>query len=301
MQVRNLVTLVFCQLISATGSIVMVTLGGIIGSQLGSSQALSTLPLSMIVIAMAATTIPATMLMRSIGRRKGFALASASAVVALGVAILALGEQSFLLFCVAAMLFGINMAFTHQYRYAAAESVATRYVPRAVSLVLVGSIGGALLGPELAVRGVDWVETIPYAGTMFALMALYALQAVLFLSMGVLGHDHAAEPEDTGRRTATIVRQPVFVVAVLGGVAGYCLMTLVMTATPLSMHVAQGFSLEETANVIRFHVLGMYIPSLFAGFIIERIGVSRLMFAGAVALIGTSVIGLQGHSYMHYR
>lgn len=278
----------------------MVTLGGIIGSQLTPSNALSTLPLSMMVVAVAATTIPATLLMRKVGRRKGFALASGSAVIALAVAVFALREQSFLLYCAAAMLFGINMAFTQQYRYAAAESVEARYVPRAVSLVLVGSIGGALLGPELAVRGADWIDGIPYAGTMLALMVLFAIQAALFLSMGVLGRDHTSEPADDGRSVGELVRQPVFMVAVLGGVAGYGLMTLVMTATPLSMHVEQGYSLEATANVIRFHVLGMYVPSLFTGFIIERIGVSRLMFIGAVALIGTSVVGLQGHSYLHY-
>ncbi len=82
MQVRNLSLLVVCQLISASGSIVMVTLGGIIGSNLSNNDALATLPLSMMVVAVAATTIPATMLMRRIGRRNGFALSSFSAVIA---------------------------------------------------------------------------------------------------------------------------------------------------------------------------------------------------------------------------
>ena len=68
MQVRNLIILVVCQLISATGSIVMVTLGGIIGSTLATNKAFSTLPLSMMVVAIAATTIPATMLMRRVVR-----------------------------------------------------------------------------------------------------------------------------------------------------------------------------------------------------------------------------------------
>ena len=62
MHARNLIILVACQLISATGSIVMVTLGGIIGSSLSTNKAFATLPLSMMVVAIAATTIPATML-----------------------------------------------------------------------------------------------------------------------------------------------------------------------------------------------------------------------------------------------
>ena len=68
----------------------MVTLGGIIGSTLSSNKALATLPISMMVVAVAATTIPATMLMRKIGRRKGFALSSVSAAIALLLAVFAL-------------------------------------------------------------------------------------------------------------------------------------------------------------------------------------------------------------------
>jgi len=150
MQVRNLSILVTCQLISATGSIVMVTLGGIIGSSLATNKAFATLPLSMMVVAIAATTIPATMLMRRIGRRKGFAVSSICAAVAVLISVLAIKQSSFLLFNASMMLFGINMAFTQQYRYAAAESVAPKYVPRAVSFVLLGSIGGAFVGPLLA-------------------------------------------------------------------------------------------------------------------------------------------------------
>ncbi|MFQ5609769.1 MAG: MFS transporter, partial [Woeseiaceae bacterium] len=97
-----------------------------------------------------------------------------------------------------------------------------------------------------------------------------------------------------------IAMQPVFIVAVLGGTVGYGLMTLVMTATPLSMHINDGFSLKETATVIKWHVLGMYVPSLVSGFLIERFGVSRLMFTGAVLLLVTSIVGLQGQSLLHY-
>ncbi len=300
MQVRNLLILVSCQLISATGSIVMVTLGGIIGSTLTANKALSTLPLSMMVVAVAATTVPATLLMQRVGRRMGFSMASVVAATAVLIAVVAIRQSSFVLFIVATMMFGVNMAFTQQYRYAAAESVEPKYVARAVSFVLIGSIGGAFVGPELATRGEDWVATIPFAGTMYALCALFLLQALLFQFLGAV-RDHAPHEQLHSRRTlGQMVRQPLFVVAVLGGTVGFGLMTLTMTATPLSMHINDGYTLEQTAAVIRAHVLGMYVPSLAAGFLIERIGVTRLMFAGALGLLATSVIGLQGHTYLHY-
>lgn len=216
------------------------------------------------------------------------------------VATLALARSSFSLFVIAAMLFGINMAFTQQYRYAAAESAPAHLVPRAVSFVLLGSIGGAFAGRELVTSGFAWLEQVPYGGTMLMLAALYVVQALLFLMLqGV--RSAAEQPEFQSSRTVRqIVLQPVYVVAVLGGTIGYGLMALVMTATPLSMHINDGYPLEATADVIRAHVLGMYVPSLVSGLLIERFGVSVVMFAGAALLLGTSVIGLQGQSIMHY-
>ena len=300
MQKGNLVVLVICQLISATGAIVMVTLGGIIGSTLTENLAFATLPISMTVVTVAAVTVPATMLMRRIGRSRGFAIASLSAAVALGAAIVALTYSSFSLYIVASMLFGINMAFTQQYRYAAAESVPANYIPRAVSFVLLGSIGGAFVGPELVKHGSGLVNGVPYAGTMIVIALMYVVQALLFLRLrGIKASGQDSVPGDS-RELKQIVFQPVFIVAVLGGTVGYGIMTLVMTATPLSMHVTGPFSLDQTADVIRAHVLAMYVPSLVSGFLIERFGVTRLMFVGAIVLLITSIVGLQGQSLMHY-
>ena len=297
---RNLIILIFCQLISATGSIVFVSLGGIIGMSLTSNPAWATLPISMFVIASAATTVPAAMLMRRIGRSGGFAMASVSAAVAVALAAWALSESSFALFLLATSMFGINMAFTQQYRYAAAESVVQKYVPRAISFVLVGAIGGAFVGKEIADRGANLIDDVPYAGSMVVLIALYGLQALLFLLLKPMSQDQEADSRESQRPLPEIVRQPVFLVAVLGGIAAYGLMTLVMTATPISMHVRDGFSLGQTTDVIRAHVLAMYVPSLVTGFLIERLGVVRIMLVGALSLIATSIVGLQGQSLMHY-
>ncbi len=300
MQARNLIVLVACQLISATGTISIVTLGGIIGSTLTDNRAFVTLPLSLMIVAGAVTAVPATILMRRIGRRYGFVLASCCAAIGMVVGALALRESSFILFCVATMMLGANTAFTLQYRYAAAESVAPKFVARAVSFVLLGPIGGAFLGKEIAVRGQDWIAGTPYAGTMVALSVLFAIQALLLMSLHEPKGHEEHESVRSDRPLGAIVRQPVFLAAVLGGVVAYGVMTLIMTATPLSMHINDGFSIEETGSVIRAHVLAMYMPSLAAGFLIERVGITRLMTVGAVCLLATSIVGLQGHSLMHY-
>ena len=300
MPLRNILILLFCQLISATGAIIMVTLGGIIGAGLAPNPSLATLPVSIMVVCVAATTIPATMLMRSIGRRKGFALASLCSVLSCLVAAYALSLVSFGWFIVAASLFGVNMAFTQQYRYAAVESVPNEFAARAISFVLLGAIGGAFVGPELVSLGQFAVGDVQYAGTLIALAGLYFLQFVLFPWLGPFRGEHAAERAEPMRPLPEIVRQPVFIIAVLGGTVAYGVMTFIMTATPLSMHINDGYSLDETASVIRSHVIAMYGPSLVSGYLIDRLGVNRMMATGAVGLIAACVIGLQGQSVMHY-
>ena len=278
----------------------MVTLGGIIGARLTQNPALATLPLSIMVIGVAVVAIPATVLMRKIGRRLGFAIASISAVVAVLLAAYALEVSSFSAFIGAAGLFGINMAFTQQYRYAAVESVETRFAPRAISFVLLGAIGGAFVGENLVRYGQFFFPTVQYAGTLTAVSALYFVQSLLFFALGPMRGEEADSHLRGQRPIGEIARQPVFIVAVLGGVTAYGVMTLIMTATPLSMHINDGYSLEETARVIRTHVLAMYVPSLFSGFLIERLGAVKMMSIGGLALIVASLIGMQGHNYIHY-
>ena len=178
--------------------------------------------------------------------------------------------------------------------------MAPQFVARAISFVLLGSIGGAFLGKELVTRGEAWVAGIPYAGIMAALGLLFILQILLLSMLEEPGAHHEHDVPHSDRPLGDIIRQPVFLAAVSGGVVAYGIMTLIMTATPLSMHLTDGYSIEETSSVIRAHVLAMYLPSLAAGFLIDRVGVTRLMIVGALGLLATSLIGLQGHTFMHY-
>lgn len=300
MPLRNIFLLAICQMISATGAITMVILGGIIGAKLISNPSFATLPVSIMVISVAVTTIPATIIMRRIGRRRGFAMSSLSAGVACLVAGYALYASSFAYFVLAAFLFGINMAFSQQYRYAAAESVPPTYSPRAISLVLLGAIGGAVVGRLLVEYGQFALPTVQYAGTLIWLAGLYVLQSTLILLLGPLrGEEHHAVPQQQ-RSLREIAKQRVFMVAVLGGTVAYGVMTFIMTATPLSMHINDGYSLDHTGQIIQSHVIAMYAPSLISGYLIERLGIGRMMFAGSIALVVACLIGLQGQSMMHY-
>ena len=102
---------------------------------------------------------------------------------------------------------------------------------------------------------------------------------------------------NTGWRA--IARQPVFLVAAIGGMLGYGIMALVMTATPLAMH-DHHYAFGDTAFVIEWHVLGMFAPSFFTGHLIRRFGVLQIMLAGGVLSAACVGINLTGSSLSHF-
>lgn len=297
MRSRNVLLLALCQAIGMCGPSIVVLLSGIIGEDLAPTPALATLPSSLGVLSMALTSIPGALLMRRIGRRKGFMLAAAIASAGAVLAMLAINQRSFPLLCLAVFLIGQNNAFVLQYRFAAAESVEPQHSGRAVSLVLLGGILAGFIGPAIGDKAQDLLPTL-YAGPFAVLAALYALAIViLFFLRDVL------PPKETetvaGRPLGAIVRQPNFQVALLAGVASYGLMNFIMTATPLHMH-GTGFSLTATALVIQSHIIAMYLPSLVTGFLVERLGTLRIMTAGALLMAGCTIAGLFSTEFAGY-
>ena len=133
MPFKNILILSFSQAVSTAGAITVVLLGGIIGNELAPSPSLVTLPIACMVIGVACTTIPASHLMKKVGRRNGFIFSAWIACLAsFGIAF-ALAHQSFWGMCLGIVFIGSHLAFVHQYRFAAAESVSVEWVSRAQS------------------------------------------------------------------------------------------------------------------------------------------------------------------------
>jgi MFS family permease len=275
----------------------VVLLGGIIGADLAPDPSLATLPASLGIVSMALVSIPASLLMRRIGRKRGFILGNLIAISGALLAAYSVTQQSFFLFCFSIILVGQNGAFILQYRFAAAESVEPSHAGRAISLVLIGGILAGYLGPEIAQRSQNLLP-IQYTGSFVALAVLYAV-AILILSIMQDIRAPKLNGEPKGRSLSVIARQPTFAVAVLAGVVSYGLMNFIMTATPIHMH-ATGFNLQDTAWVIQSHIVAMYLPSLITGFLVERFGTLRIMLAGTLLMLGTNFVAMLGVDLNNY-
>mgnify|MGYP001037350661 FL=1 len=297
---RNVYVLAIAQALSAAGMMTVFLLGGILGSQFAPLPQLATLPVSLTVVGLAATAIPAALLMERIGRRAAFVASASLAALAALVVAWAIVQESFVLLCGATLALGANLAFQQQHRFAAAESVTPGRVSTAVSIVMVGTLVAAAAGPQVALALKDLVPGHEYAGSFVGVAALLAAAALVLTrcSPGLPQSRHAVGGE--ARPLAEVVRQPMFLIAVTAAVVSYAVMSFIMTATPISMHVHDHHSDTDTAWVIQSHLLAMYGPSLFSGRLIERIGVRAGMAAGLALMFACVAIDSAGRDLMHY-
>jgi MFS family permease len=218
--------------------------------------------------------------MRRIGRRAGFIFGASIGLVGGLVAAEAVIRSDFLMFCVATLLMGSSMAFTQQYRFAAAESAPPHRLSQAVSYVLVGSFCAAIVNPQLALAARWLVPGTQYAGSFVAVALLYAA-TIAVLSRLHVPPPSVPRPKVPGDETYTPFATPQFKMAVFAGACAYAVMSFVMTAAPISMHNLDHHGVEATTWVVQSHVLSMYLPSLFTGHVIARFGERTVMMWGS--------------------
>jgi MFS family permease len=69
---RNVRLLSSCFALSTTGNVVLVSVSALVGYELADDKSLATLPAALMWIGTALATVPASFLMRRVGRRFGF-------------------------------------------------------------------------------------------------------------------------------------------------------------------------------------------------------------------------------------
>ena len=296
---KNLLILTLSQIFSFTAAPVTVFLSGIIGSQISPVKSLATLPMSISVVGIAIGAIIATKVMSLIGRKYGFIIASMGNMLTSILAAYSIMTQNFILFCFANFFLGIGMAFTHQYRFAAAESGEKNKAPKAISIILFGGIISAFLGPSLANYAKDIFSNSLYVGSYLALALLTFIPTILFLFFESKSNIKT-NVKYAGRNYLELISQPRFIQSITASAFGYAIMTFLMTATPISMHVMENMSLDKTSIVIQFHVAAMFLPSLLTGYLIKRFGHSNVIYAGVFLYSITLITSIFDQSFFNY-
>ncbi len=286
--------------INASVAPIVIALGGLTGAYLlADDKSLATLPVSGFNVGVALMAGPASLLMFRIGRQKGFMAGAMLGIVGVSIAGIAVLQHSFLWFCVGLALTGGANSFVQQYRFAASDFVDDALKAQAISRVLIGGIAAAIVGPQIVLHNKDLLYPIPFAGAFLSGAGLFCI-GLLIMTLLPNERSEKRTPVDVeGRTKQEFLRDPTFLTAVLCGTSSYALMAFVMTAAPLAM-VGCGFEVSDAAIGIQWHVLAMFVPSLFTGKLIRRFGKLPIIATGLATLMACSAVALSGISIEHF-
>lgn len=294
---KSIPLLALCQAIVQSASIHLTTTGALIGLQLSGSEKFSTWPAALSVVGVLIATIPASYLMGRFGRRAGFLLALLLGVTGVALAATAIFLHAFALFCGAALVMGLMLGFAGYFRFAAVELVPATDRARAISLVLAGGVLAAIAGPSLSGwgRGI-FPEKLFLGGYLLWLPLSLIAVALIFL----IPFKPAARREISLKHSLSHLfahaRFPSIMVLSSGA---YVVMATVMTATPLAMH-HHHLGFDATSDVIRGHMLGMFVPSFFTGQLIRRFGAGPIAISGGLIYVLTVAINFMGVGYWQF-
>jgi len=296
---RTILLLSLCFALTGTTSSLTVSASPLVGFQIADNQALATLPLSFHLIGTMLAGIPASFLMKIVGRRYGFMIGTGIGSFGAASAAGAIIYSNFYLFCLSIFCLGILSGFAQLYRFAAADVATHEFKTKAVSLVMVGGIIAGFIGPTVASNAKDLIPNAEFAGSYLFVIMFHVLIVLILLGTRLPRPDFTEKKGKT-RPLKEIFSQPKFLVAVLSAMAGYGVMAMVMTATPLAMTEGSGHQFSDAAFVIQWHVVGMFAPSFFTGSLIHRYGSVPIIFTGILLNVLCIAINLAGTDVLNY-
>lgn len=291
---RTVLLLAVAQALAMTSVSIMILTSALVGEILATNKHLATLPLALQFTMTMLATLPASLIMKRIGRRYGFMIGACIGVIGGTIMMLAIRDGSFQLFCVGNAVFGGFVGFNVYYRFAAAEAANETFRAKAISLVMAGGVVAAFCARPLAEYGQDLMAPFTFAGGFIFVIALSALIVVVLLPLKIAPPPAPVSTDQAARPLLAIISERQAIIAIVSAMLGYGIMSFVMTATPLAMHFC-GYNLATGIGfVIQWHVLGMFVPSFFTGHLIRRFGEMRVLSAGVVCYVLCIAIGLSG-------
>jgi len=296
---RTILLLSLCFALTGTTSSLTVSASPLVGFQIADNKALATLPLSFHLIGTMLAGIPASFLMKNVGRRYGFMIGTGIGAFGAASAAGAIIYSNFYLFCLSIFCLGILSGFAQLYRFAAADVATPEFKTKAVSLVMIGGIIAGFIGPTVASKAKDLIPNAEFAGSYLFVIMFHVLIVLILLGTRLPRPDFTEKKGKT-RPLKEIFSQPKFLVAVLSAMAGYGVMAMVMTATPLAMTEGSGHQFSDAAFVIQWHIVGMFAPSFFTGSLIHRYGSVPIIFTGILLNVLCITINLAGTDVFNY-
>lgn len=285
----------FCQSINLITAVISVTIAASVGTKISSDPLYATVPYGMQFLLLLMGTYPASLLMSKYGRKFGFYLGAAFLSFAGVTGYFAVIENSFVLLIAAHGLIGLFTACANFYRYAVTDGLDKTFQSPALSLVVAGGVIAGILGPTISSQLRDVPNFAPFSLCYAFLIILSVINCAIIYFLPDFSPKYEPKQIKTAIKT-TLGKRNFAYISICVAAFGYGLMNLLMIQSSLkmdNMHVA----FENAALAIQWHVVAMFFPSFFTGFLIARFGHILIAASGFILLAISFLINIYNASY----
>lgn len=295
---RTLKIVVLAQTLGGAGLAAGITVGALIAKEMLGSEGLAGLPAALFTLGSALSAYLVGRMSQRRGRRLGLSLGFiVGGLGAIGVIVATTLNNIWLLFLML-FIYGAGTSTNLQARYAGTDLADEKQRGKAVSIAMVSTTLGAVLGPNLVtpMGNIAMMIGIPKLAGPFILAAvayiLAGLTLFLFLrpdpflvAKQLVIQEMEQEKSDPHVQTESRQRynRKGVIIGALVLVLSHFVMVAIMTMTPVYMQ-GYGASLTAVGLVIGLHIAAMYLPSLGTGVLVDKIGRNHMVVASSITL-----------------
>ncbi len=285
----------FCQSINLMTAVISVVVAAAVGNLISSDPLYATVPYGMQFLLLLIGTYPASLIMNKYGRKFGFYIGAVFLLFAGILGYLSIIENSFLLLIISHGFIGLFTACANFYRYAVTDGLEKSLQSKALSLVVAGGVIAGILGPTISSQLQD-VSGFPQFSLCYAsliILSFINLVVVYFLpNISIKKYS----VKSNFQNKSFLENRSITYISICVSAVGYGLMNLLMIQSSLKMdHMHVVF--EDAAFAIQWHVVAMFFPSFFTGFLISRFGNFSIILSGFILFIISFIINVYDPSY----
>lgn len=300
---RTLTVVIFSQILGGAGLAAGISVGALLAQEMLGSDALAGLPTGLFTLGSALAAFLVGRSTQRFGRRTGLSFGFlAGGLGALGVVIAAMIDNAPLLFA-SLFVYGSGTSTNLQARYAGSDLAPAHRRGFGTSMAMVATTLGAVAGPNLIEPMGSLAASIgvpPLAGPfILAAVAYTAAGIVLFVMLrpdpyllarkiAAAATPTTADAAPTAPTTRSRVGTQVYVGATVM-VLTQITMVAIMTMTPVHMR-AHDHTMGAVGLVIGLHVGAMWLPSLFSGVLVDKLGRTPMAVAAGVILLAAGLL-----------
>ncbi|OCX61499.1 MFS transporter [Lysinibacillus sp. AR18-8] len=299
---RVLIVVSLSQIFGGAGLAAGITVGALLAQQMLGTDAYAGVPSALFTLGSAGAAFIVGKLSQRYGRRIGLSTGFiVGGLGAIGVVLATLMNSIVLLFA-SLLIYGAGTATNLQARYAGTDLANNKQRATAISTTMLMTTFGAVLGPNL----VEWMGKVALSIGIPALAGPFLLSALAFIMAGLVlftmlrpdpleiakaieAHKQKMNKENQTPSMPISSNKRGLAVGATVMVLTQIVMVAIMTMTPVHMK-HHGHGLAEVGIVIGFHVGAMYLPSLFTGILVDKIGRTAMSIASGITLLLAGVV-----------